>query len=93
LGGILSGRERFRSLWPSLFARQVIGSDTGTPAMQKIAGAIKEGAEAFLKRRIKTVAALMGLLLPTFASAQEHAGGGEANLVLPDLSTVSFISA
>jgi K(+)-stimulated pyrophosphate-energized sodium pump len=74
------------------FARQVIGSDIGTPAMQKIAGAIKEGAEAFLKRRYKTVAALlgMGLLLPTFAYAQEHAGGGEASLVLPDLSSVSF---
>ena len=73
------------------FARQVIGSDQGTPDMQKIAGAIKEGAEAFLKRQYKTVAALLGLLLPTFAYAQpEHAGGGEANLVLPDLSTVNF---
>ena len=81
-----------------LFARQEIGSDSdsdqGTPAMQQIAAAIKEGAEAFLKRRYKTVAAVlgMGLLLPTFAHAQpEHAGGGgEANLVLPDLSTVNF---
>jgi K(+)-stimulated pyrophosphate-energized sodium pump len=79
-----------------IFARQVIGSDTGTAAMQRIAEAIKEGAEAFLKRPAKTVAAvlglLMGLLLPTFAYAQpEHAGGGgEANLVLPDLSTVQF---
>src|ERR1019366_741233 len=81
-----------------LFARQEIGSDSdsdqGTPAMQQIAAAIKEGAEAFLKRRYKTVAAVlgMGLLLPTFAHAQpEHAGGGgEANLVLPDLSSVSF---
>jgi len=73
------------------FARQVIDSDQGTPDMQKIAGAIKEGAEAFLKRQYKTMAALLGLLLPTFASAQEHAGGGEANLVLPDLSTVNFL--
>ena len=39
------------------------------------------------------MAALLGLLLPTFAYAQpEHAGGGgEANLVLPDLSTVNFL--
>ena len=37
------------------------------------------------------MAALLCLLLPTFAYAQpEQAGGGEANLVLPDLSTVSF---
>jgi K(+)-stimulated pyrophosphate-energized sodium pump len=40
------------------FARQVIGSDTGTPAMQQIAAAIKEGAEAFLKRQYKTIYAL-----------------------------------
>ena len=56
-----------------LFARQVIGSDIGTPAMQKIAAAIKEGAGAFLKRQYKTVAALvLGLLLPTFAFAQRN---------------------
>jgi K(+)-stimulated pyrophosphate-energized sodium pump len=49
------------------------------------------GANAFLKRRYKTVAALLALLLPTVAYAQtEHGGGGEANLTLPDLSTVSF---
>ena len=73
------------------FARQVIGSDTGTPAMQEIAAAIKEGAVAFLKRQYKTVVAVLGLLLPTFAYAQpEHAGGGEANLILPDLTTVHF---
>ena len=41
-----------------LFARQVIGSDTGTPAMQQISAAIKEGAEAFLKRQYKTIYAL-----------------------------------
>ena len=53
---------------------------------------MKEGAEGFLKRQYRAVAALlgMGLLAPAFASAQEHAGGGEANLVLPDLSSVSF---
>jgi len=76
-----------------LFARRVIGSDIGTSALKKIAAAIREGAQAFLIRQAKTVAAVlgMGLLLPTFGFAQEHAGGGEANLVLPDLSTVSFL--
>ena len=78
-----------------LFARQVIGSDKGTPAMLQIAVAIKESAEAYVKRTYKTVAALLGLglLLPTFAYAQpEHTGGGgEANLILPDLSSVNFL--
>ena len=72
------------------FARQVIGAGTGTSEMQKIAAAIKDGAETFLKRKYKTVAVLLGLLLPTFAGAQEQAGGGEANLVLPDLRSVNF---
>jgi len=43
-----------------------------------------------LKRRYMTAVALAGLLLPAFAGAQEHAGGGEANLILPDLRSVSF---
>jgi K(+)-stimulated pyrophosphate-energized sodium pump len=74
------------------FARFFVGSEIGTPEMQKIAGAIKDGAGIFLKRPYKTMAALLGLLLPTCANAQtEHAGGGEANLVLPDLSTVNFL--
>jgi K(+)-stimulated pyrophosphate-energized sodium pump len=60
------------------FARQVIG-------------AIKNGVVAFLKCQYKTAAVLgLGLLLPTFANAQE-APGGEASLVLPDLSSVNFL--
>ncbi len=79
------------SLVAFFFARHAIGSDQGTSDMQKFAVAIKGGAESFLKRRYKTGLALLALLLPTFAYAQpEHAGGGEANLVLPDLTTVQF---
>jgi K(+)-stimulated pyrophosphate-energized sodium pump len=52
---------------------------------------LRKGAKAFLKRPYKTAVALLALLLPTFAYAQtEHAGGGEANLILPDLTTVHF---
>jgi K(+)-stimulated pyrophosphate-energized sodium pump len=39
----------------------------------------------------KTVAALAGLLLPALAYAQPEHGGGEANLVLPDLTKVNFL--
>ena len=44
---------------------------------------------AFVKRQYKTVAAILGLLLPAFANAKAE-GGGEASLVLPDLKTVNF---
>ena len=50
-----------------------------------------ESVYLFLKQQSKALPILMGLLLPSFAFGQsEHAGGGEANLVLPDLSTVQF---
>ena len=54
-----------------------------------LAFVFKAGAAGILKRQLKTVAALMGLLLPTLAGAQEHAGG-EASLKLPDLTSVNF---
>ena len=58
---------------------------------ETIAAAFKQGAGVVLKRQYRIVTALMGLLLPTFANAQpDHTGGGEANLTLPDLSTVNF---
>jgi K(+)-stimulated pyrophosphate-energized sodium pump len=66
-----------------IFTREGAGSDTGTPAMKQIAASIK--------RHYKTVAALLCLMLPTFAYAQpDHAGGGEASLTLPDLKSVNF---
>ena len=75
----------------SLFVRRVIGSNIWTSESEGIAGAIKGGAEAIVRRPYRFVLAGLGLLLPAVANAQpEHAGGGEANLVLPDLSTVSF---
>ena len=68
-----------------------VGCDAGTPAMQQIASAMKEGLAAFLKRHYKSMAVLLGLLLPAVAYAEpEQGGGGEANLVLPDLSSVNF---
>src|SRR5216117_3275698 len=38
-------------------ARQVLAADEGTPEMQRIAAAIKEGAEAFLRRQNQTILA------------------------------------
>src|SRR5271165_3794116 len=38
------------------FARSVLASDTGTPEMQRISNAIREGAEAFMKRQYGTIA-------------------------------------
>ena len=73
----------FSLLVAFFFARQVIGLDQGTAQMRQIAG-------AFLKRRYRTVAALLLLLLPAFANAKAE-GGGEASLTLPDLSSVSFL--
>jgi len=39
-----------------VFAHFVLGSDAGTPEMQKISNAIRQGAEAFMKRQYSTIA-------------------------------------
>jgi K(+)-stimulated pyrophosphate-energized sodium pump len=41
-----------------MFARWVLKKDTGTKAMQDISNAIKEGAEAFMKRQFMTIIVL-----------------------------------
>src|SRR5687768_13631608 len=43
-------------------ARYVLQRDTGTPKMQEISNAIKEGAEAFLSRQNKTIVSLSAVL-------------------------------
>ena len=70
-----------------LFARQAIGSIGAA----RISAAIGRSAGTLLTRQYKTAAAVLALLLPTVASAQPEHAGGEANLVLPDLSTVNFL--
>jgi K(+)-stimulated pyrophosphate-energized sodium pump len=42
----------------ALFARDVLEADTGTPKMQEVAAAIREGAEAFIRRQYTTIAIL-----------------------------------
>jgi K(+)-stimulated pyrophosphate-energized sodium pump len=59
-------------------------------ALLRSFSAMKQGIGALLKRQYRIVVALLGLLLPAFAAAQDHAGGGEANLTLPDLKSVVF---
>jgi K(+)-stimulated pyrophosphate-energized sodium pump len=73
-----------------MFARRVFGSGLGAPDMRKIAAGLKQGAQGFPRRPLKTMAALLGLLLPTFAYGQGETAGGEASLKLPDLTTVNF---
>lgn len=45
-----------------LMARAVIASDTGTAEMQVISNAIREGAEAFLRRQYKTISILAAVI-------------------------------
>src|SRR3989454_286219 len=65
------------SLGFALFlARQVLAADTGTPQMQDIASAIKEGAEAFLRRQTRTIAVIgVGvavLIFVLYAAVRPH---------------------
>jgi K(+)-stimulated pyrophosphate-energized sodium pump len=45
-----------------MLARHVLGFDTGTPEMQSISNAIREGAEAFLRRQYKTIGTIAVVL-------------------------------
>ncbi len=74
-----------------IFSRQAVDFGAGAPEKGGVLAVIRQGA-SLLKRHYRVVAALLGLLVPTLAYAQpEQSGGGEANLVLPDLTTVNFL--
>jgi K(+)-stimulated pyrophosphate-energized sodium pump len=66
-----------------------VGSKAGLRAMQRIAFAIKTAA-VFRRCWYKAIATMGLLLVPAAAIAQTDQGGGEANLILPDLTTVNF---
>jgi K(+)-stimulated pyrophosphate-energized sodium pump len=76
----------FITAWAALvyalsLVRQVYAADKGTLRMQEIAAAVREGANAYLKRQLSTVAVLIviliGLLYVTKA-IQDGAGGSPA---------------
>ena len=46
----------------AILARQVLKADMGTADMQRISNAIKQGAEAFLRRQYKTIYAMAAVL-------------------------------
>ncbi len=55
---IILGSSIFALAFAVYLAKWVLKNDDGTPAMREIADAIREGAEAFLARQYKTIAAL-----------------------------------
>jgi H(+)-translocating pyrophosphatase len=57
-------------------ARWVLAKDTGTAAMQEISNAVKEGAEAFLRRQNRTIGGLAlllaGVIFVLYAFVRSH---------------------
>src|SRR5262249_41560326 len=50
-------------LYAGMLVGQVLGADKGTPKMQAIADAVREGANAYLARQLKVVAFLICVLV------------------------------
>ncbi len=59
---LVIGFSVFGLLFAAYLARWVLRFSTGSPAMQKISDAIKEGAEAFLRRQNRTILGLASAL-------------------------------
>jgi K(+)-stimulated pyrophosphate-energized sodium pump len=83
-------------LFAVFLARQVLAADEGTPEMRAIAGAIKEGAEAFLRRQNQTilmiglvVGALIFVLYAFVRPGTEHDPAGPMGMAVA--TTLSFL--
>ncbi|MFC7404432.1 sodium-translocating pyrophosphatase [Georgenia alba] len=53
--GVIAGVAIVALVIAVLLRRQVLAADTGSPRMQEIAGAIEEGAQAYLRRQFRTL--------------------------------------
>jgi K(+)-stimulated pyrophosphate-energized sodium pump len=63
--------------YAAMLVKEVYGADTGTPRMQEIAQAVREGANAYLRRQFTTVAILIVIItcvLVFTANAKTEAG-------------------
>lgn len=69
-------------------AKFVLGHDMGTSAMQEISDAIKEGAEAFLKRQYSTII-MLSLALAVLIFVMYWLGKGDMDLAWR--TTVAFL--
>ncbi|MFH1259104.1 MAG: sodium-translocating pyrophosphatase [Elusimicrobiota bacterium] len=77
----------FSLLFAWYLARYVLKQDLGSTAMQKIAEAIKEGAEAFLRRQYKTIAYLSAALAIIIFLVYGFTKGWK----LGSITTISFL--
>jgi len=71
-----------------LFARSVIAKDTGTADMRKISDAIRQGAEAFLRRQNTTIVSLAAVLAVVIYLGYAFGKGDSALAVR---MTISFV--
>ena len=73
------------------FRAEVLRARTGTEAMDEVAGAVQEGAAAYLRRQLRTlgvfavIAFLLLLLLPT------HGAEGTEGMLLRGARSVAFL--
>jgi K(+)-stimulated pyrophosphate-energized sodium pump len=59
-----------------MLVKQVYSTDTGTPRMQEITRAVREGADAYLKRQLTAVGALIILITAVLVLTKWPWGGG-----------------
>ncbi len=77
----------FSLIVAALLARWVLSNDTGTPEMRVISDAIKEGAEAFLRRQYTTIFSLGAVVAVVLFLLYFH-----TNMELAWKTTVAFIT-
>jgi K(+)-stimulated pyrophosphate-energized sodium pump len=61
--------------YAAMLVKQVVNADQGTPKMQAIAAAVREGANAYLARQLKVVGALIVVLVFVLFFSKYSAGG------------------
>jgi K(+)-stimulated pyrophosphate-energized sodium pump len=81
-------------LYAAALVGQVLGADQGTPKMQEVAKAIREGANAYLSRQAKAIVLLVFLITAIlYLAARVNSEEGNASVLAAGRAAAFFVGA
>src|SRR5699024_5065497 len=74
------------------FRSEVLRARTGTEAMNEVAGAVQEGAAAYLRRQLRTLGIFAAIAFVLLLALPTHGAAGAEGMVLRGARSIAFLA-